>query len=341
MSSQCNFAILSCQQIVCKDYFVVTFAAILLPLIRTRTSYRQRFPENIRLICYLYYSTVLFFAIVFIEVQTVLKHQDFAAGACAPRPAGYNHTMINKIKNYTAFFAATLNITSSALYFSAISNHHTDDGQVLDAVASWLFTLSLLLWLAYLLMYAKSRLSSYRKQQFAQRIFKCPLRMWRGLYYGLRHLSMRIAVIVLVPFTGDCRWFVRVDMSSRPVNKVRVACKSILTQNPHLIVPAATISALRICANRTKPCRTVTHKSVRLCRCNKLRKHNSNSQRQADHCLIAIHKVPPICEKDREHYQNQSPDIIVVLTTATCVKPQYGDGDEKTPLQRVFFIGGR
>ena len=67
--------------------------------------------------------------------------------------------MITTLKEYLAFFAAILNITASALYFDAIGKRQTDPSNVSDALATWFFAGSLLLWAIYLILFFTTKRS--------------------------------------------------------------------------------------------------------------------------------------------------------------------------------------
>jgi hypothetical protein len=65
----------------------------------------------------------------------------------------YDSPMINKIKKYTSFFAATLNIVASAFFADAATKQWSDPNNVSSAVGFWFFAASLLLWAVYAVAY--------------------------------------------------------------------------------------------------------------------------------------------------------------------------------------------
>ena len=71
--------------------------------------------------------------------------------------------MINKIKRYSLFFAATLNIVASAFFADAATKQWSDPNNVSSAYGFWFFAASLLLWLVYVVAYIASTLNKKTK----------------------------------------------------------------------------------------------------------------------------------------------------------------------------------
>jgi len=67
--------------------------------------------------------------------------------------------MLNKIKNYTAFFAATLNIVASAIFIYAeyFRFSKEDDSLVAANFGIWFAFFSGLLWLVFVILYFVAR----------------------------------------------------------------------------------------------------------------------------------------------------------------------------------------
>ena len=61
--------------------------------------------------------------------------------------------MINRIKKYTSFLAATLNIVASAFFADAITKQWSEPNNVSSVFGFWFFTASLVLWGAYVIAY--------------------------------------------------------------------------------------------------------------------------------------------------------------------------------------------
>lgn len=61
--------------------------------------------------------------------------------------------MIDKIKNNIAFYAATLNITSSFFFADYVARQWSNPDNASDSIALWLFGASLFLWLLYTVLF--------------------------------------------------------------------------------------------------------------------------------------------------------------------------------------------
>lgn len=61
--------------------------------------------------------------------------------------------MINKIKRYSAFLAAILNVVASAFFANSVIKEWSEPNNISSALGFWCFAASLLLWAMYIVLY--------------------------------------------------------------------------------------------------------------------------------------------------------------------------------------------